>query len=218
MTGPARMQRLPRELRALIDGPAGRLEALVEEPEGFGASRFGVVCHPHPLHGGTLDNKVVHTVSRAFHDVGMPTVRFNFRGVGASEGAFANGVGETDDALALVAWARDRWPGAQPWLAGFSFGGVVALRAAAEVRAGGLVTVAPAIGLVAAGSSIPDCPWLLVQGDADEVIDAAAVLDWAARQAVTATVTVLKGAGHFFHGRLPELRAAVAEFAREGRA
>ncbi len=178
-------------------------------------SAFGVVCHPHPLHGGTLDNKVVHTLARALHDVGVPTLRFNFRGVGASEGAFADGIGETDDALAAVAWGRARWPAAAPWLLGFSFGAVVAIRAAVEAGAQRLVTVAPAVDRVATDRALPVCPWLLIQGDADEVIDPAAVLDWAKSLIPAPDVRVMPGAGHFFHGRLPELRAAVVEFAKE---
>lgn len=210
------MQRPPRSQRLCIAGPAGALETLLEEPEGERRLAFGVVCHPHPLHGGTLDNKVVHTLARALHDLGAPTLRFNFRGVGASEGAFANGIGETDDALAAVAWGRARWPGAAPWLLGFSFGAAVAIRAAAQAGAQRLVTVAPAVGRVAAGQAAPRCPWLLIQGDADEVIDASQVLAWASRQIPPPKVHVLREAGHFFHGRLPELREAVVEFAREG--
>ncbi|MGB6449315.1 MAG: alpha/beta hydrolase [Steroidobacteraceae bacterium] len=210
------MPRPPRPERLLIAGPAGALEALVETPEGSGARGFGVVCHPHPLHGGTLDNKVVHTLARALHDAGMPTLRFNFRGVGASGGQFADGIGETDDALSVVAFGRTRWPGKEPWLLGFSFGAVVAIRAAVPAGAQRLVTVAPAVSRVAAGHATPLCPWLLIQGDADEVIDAGAVLDWASRQTPPPKVHVLREAGHFFHGRLPELREAVVEFAEEG--
>ncbi|MGH8148689.1 MAG: alpha/beta hydrolase [Steroidobacteraceae bacterium] len=230
------MQRLPRQERLTLGGPSGALEALAEEPErgassGAGVVRgnlgatsdksgaagpgFGVICHPHPLHGGTLDNKVVYTLARALHDLGLPTVRFNFRGVGASEGRFADGRGETADALAVVAWGRARWPGAKPWLAGFSFGGGVALEAAAETRVERLITVAPAILRLEAAHAPPACPWLLIQGDADDVIDPGSVLAWASRQSPPPAMKVLAGAGHFFHGRLPELRAAVVEFARE---
>src|SRR5262245_11120788 len=122
--------RAPRVERLQLPGPAGELEALIETPEGASAAAFGVICHPHPLYGGTMDNKVVHTLSRAFQELGAPTIRFNFRGVGRSAGTFANGDGETEDTLALVRWGRERWPGAQVWLAGFSFGGAVAIRAA----------------------------------------------------------------------------------------
>jgi uncharacterized protein len=199
-----------------LDGPAGRIEALLEEArveEPSAPRAFGVVCHPHPLHGGTLDNKVVHTLARTLQELGVPTLRFNFRGVGASEGEYAQGVGETLDALAVVAAGRERWPHAAPWLLGFSFGGIVALNAAVRADAQALVTVAPAVGRVAIADGLPRCPWLLVQGDADEVLDAPQVLDWAARLEHAPTVRVLAGVGHFFHGRLPELREAVREFA-----
>jgi uncharacterized protein len=208
------MQRLPRSERLPIAGPAGAIEALLEEPQAHGGSRFGVVCHPHPLHGGTLDNKVVYTLARALHDLGVPAIRFNFRGVGASEGAFADGVGETEDALAAVAWGRARWPAAQPWLLGFSFGAVVAIKAAVRAAAERLVTVAPAVGRVATDETLPACPWLLIQGDADEVIDAGAVLEWARGLTHPPEVRVLRGGGHFFHGRLSELREAVVEFVK----
>ncbi|MGH8261531.1 MAG: alpha/beta hydrolase [Steroidobacteraceae bacterium] len=211
-----------------IAGPAGRLEGRLEEPDDGArrVSRFGVICHPHPLHGGTLDNKVVHTLARALHDLGVPTVRFNFRGVGASEGRYDSGIGETDDALAVVGWARRRWPDAAPWLLGFSFGGVIAIRAAARAGARLLVTVAPAVGRridpavrdekeIPIGEALPACPWLIIQGDADEVLDAGSVLEWASRQVPAPQVRVSRGAGHFFHGRLPELRAAVEAFAHE---
>lgn len=210
------VQRLPHREHLSIAGPAGALELLIEEPEGHDGSRFGVICHPHPLHGGTLDNKVVYTLARAFHDLGVPTVRFNFRGVGHSEGAFADGIGETDDALAAIAWGRARWPGARPSLAGFSFGGAVALRAAATADIECLITVAPAVERVDIAHGSPACRWLLVQGDNDEVIDAETVLGWASRLATPPTVRILEGAGHFFHGRLSELRAVVLEFAHGG--
>ncbi|HXS28756.1 MAG TPA: alpha/beta fold hydrolase [Steroidobacteraceae bacterium] len=220
------MIRLPRLQSVVIDGPAGKIEALLEEPQSSLPGSFGVLCHPHPLHGGTLHNKVVHTLARALHEFLVPTVRFNFRGVGASEGRFAEGIGETDDALAVIEWGRQRWPAADPWLLGFSFGGGVAIRAAARASAKLLVTVAPAIDRSATGtaSSVdPPCPWLIVQGDADEVIDPVSVLEWASRESAARkaaalpvlSVHVMRGAGHFFHGRLPELREAVASFIRE---
>jgi alpha/beta superfamily hydrolase len=208
--------RPPRAERVRVAGPAGEIEALVETPADGPAgtpARFGVVCHPHPLHGGTLDNKVVYTLARAFVELGAPAIRFNFRGVGASAGRYDEGAGETQDALAVVAYGRERWPGAALWLAGFSFGGAVAVRAAAEARPQSLVAVAPGITRVAMeGVVSPACPWLIVQGDADEVIDPAAVLEWGKRQATAPAVRVLAGAGHFFHGRLNELRQLVMDF------
>jgi hypothetical protein len=206
----------PRAERVSIAGPAGDIEALVEMPAGqldAGSARFGVVCHPHPLYGGTLDNKVVYTLARAFVELGVPSIRFNFRGVGSSVGEYDEGRGETEDALAVIARGRELWPGASLWLGGFSFGGAVAVRAAAQARPETLVTVAPGITRVAMTDvPSPACPWLIVQGDADDVIEPAAVRDWASRQSPAPALRLLPGAGHFFHGRLHELRGVVLEF------
>jgi alpha/beta superfamily hydrolase len=209
----------PRAERLRIAGPAGEIQALVELPADERAAndgapaRFGVVCHPHPLYGGTLDNKVVYTLARAFVELGVPAIRFNFRGVGGSAGQYDEGCGETNDALAVIAYGRERWPGAALWLGGFSFGGAVAVRAAVRAQPERLVTVAPGITRVAMeGVASPACPWLIVQGDADDVIEPATVLAWAGRQFPAPAVRVLAGAGHFFHGRLHELRTAILEF------
>lgn len=208
----------PRSERVRIAGPAGEIETLVELPadgpvDGAAPARFAVVCHPHPLYGGTLDNKVVYTLARAFVELGVPSIRFNFRGVGGSAGRYDDGRGETEDALAVIAYGRDRWPGAAPWLAGFSFGGAIALRAAAQSQPERLVAVAPGVTRIAMeGVGSPGCPWLVVQGDADDVIEPPAVLAWASRQTPPPVVRVLPGAGHFFHGRLHDLRATVLEF------
>ncbi|HTW38077.1 MAG TPA: alpha/beta hydrolase [Steroidobacteraceae bacterium] len=231
------MHPAPRPESLRIAGPQGALEALVEEPSrgvaaSGGGSAFGVVCHPHPLHGGTLANKVVTTLARALHELGVPTLRFNFRGVGASEGRFAGGTGEAQDALAAVEWGKARWPGAEPFLLGFSFGAIVALGTARAAGARLLVTVAPPVARAAGAppierspgieqmareSAVPRAPWLIVQGDADEIVDAARVLAWAATHDPQPTVRVLAGAGHFFHGRLVELRETIVAFVREAR-
>jgi hypothetical protein len=211
------VQRAPRAERLAIAGPAGALEALIETPLGEGAAdpvrAFGVVCHPHPLHGGTLDNKVTWTLARAFQQLGAPAIRFNFRGVGNSAGSYDDGRGETCDALAVIEFGRRRWPGAALWLAGFSFGGVVAVRAARSARPQRLVLVAPGITKIDVGPQPePACPWLIVQGDADDVVPAAMVLKWARTLKPPPDLSVLAGAGHFFHGRINELRDAVVEF------
>jgi len=197
-----------------IAGPAGALEARVEEPvPGVVPAAVGVVCHPHPLYGGTLQNKVVHTLARAMQELGVPTVRFNFRGVGGSAGGYDNGAGELDDALAVCAWARQRWSCDALWLAGFSFGSAVALQAAQSVVPRALVTVAPPVGrIIVAPVPRPACPWLVVQGDRDELVDVTQVRNWVGDYAPPPLLVVLDGAEHFFHGRLGELRAAVMEF------
>lgn len=198
--------------KLLLTGPAGPLEALLEAPEGGPARAVAVVCHPHPLHGGTLHNKVAHMLARAARSAGAAALRFNFRGVGASGGAHAHGRGEVEDAGAAIAAMQARHPGLPLWLLGFSFGACVAL-ARAQLDAGQgraparLVTVAPpaaCYGLVTAAG--PGCPWLLVQGGADEVVDAAAVMQWARSFAPAPRAAWMDGAGHFFHGRLTELR------------
>jgi hypothetical protein len=206
--------RPPAPQPAAIDGPAGPLEARVEEPApGTVPAAVGVVCHPHPLYGGTMQNKVVHTLARAMQELGVPTVRFNFRGVGGSAGAYDGGVGELDDALAVCAWARQRWSCEAMWLAGFSFGSAVALQAAQSVAPRALVTVAPPVGrIILAPVPRPACPWLVVQGDKDELVEVAQVRRWVGDYAQPPQLVVLEGAEHFFHGRLGELRAAVLGF------
>ena len=195
-----------------IPGPAGGLQALVEAPQAGEIAHFAVVCHPHPLYGGTLVNKVVYTLARAFQELGAATIRFNFRGVGASEGTYDHGAGETEDALAAVAYGRQRWPNASLWIAGFSFGGAIAIRAARQARPERLIAVAPGVTLLDVGSVSPKGPWLIVQGDADDVIEPRYVLDWAGKLAPAPEVSVLAGAGHFFHGRLHELKQVVLAF------
>lgn len=160
-----------------------------------------------------MQNKVVHTVARAMQELGVPTVRFNFRGVGASAGLHDGGVGEREDVLTVSAWARDRWQCPTLWLAGFSFGAAVALQAAGVARPAALVTVAPPIGRVVVGPvARPDCPWLVVHGARDELVDAAVVRRWVAEFDDPPQLVELPDAEHFFHGELGELRAGVRRF------
>ena len=195
--------------QAQLTGPAGTLQALIEVTPA--APRyFAVVCHPHPLHGGTLQNKVVYMLARTLLQQGVAAIRFNFRGVGASTGQFDEGQGEVADALAVIAYGRARWPDAGLVLAGFSFGGMVAAQATASARPRWLVTVAPAVRLLTRPLPQPECPWLLIQGDADDVVDPREVSAWAASFAPPPTLRLLPGVGHFFHGRLQDLQQAVA--------
>lgn len=195
----------------VFNGPAGVLEGLIDKPAGQ-PSAVAVVCHPHPLYQGSMHNKVAYILARAFNELGGISLRFNFRGVGASDGEYADGVGETADALAAIDWLTARHPGLPLWLAGFSFGAYVALRAQSQRPVKLLVTVAPAVERFdTSGVVLPTMPWLLVQGDADEVVAPQAVLDWVAGLAKPPQLAVLKGAGHFFHGRLNELRQTVVD-------
>lgn len=197
----------------MLDGPAGRLEAVTNCPRTRHVAATAVILHPHPLYGGTLHNKVVHMLARALNELGVATVRFNFRGVGASTGRFANGVGETEDALAVVEWVRTQAPQVPLWLAGFSFGAYVALRAAASAAPAGLITVAPAVHLYDFSTvALPRCPWLLIQGEADEVVPVESVRAWLAGLTVAPEAHFLPGVGHFFHQRLADLQAAVRDF------
>ena len=197
--------------RLLLAGPAGHLECALDEPAAGTALRgVAVLCHPHPQHGGTLDNKVVQTLARAFVQIGYRAVRFNFRGVGASEGAWDEGRGEIEDALAVVAALRDpALPLASSLvLGGFSFGGFVASQAALRLAADGapaerLALVAPAATRFDLAPVPADT--LVVHGEHDDVVPLAAVLDWARPQALP--ITVVLGAGHFFHGQLTLLRS-----------
>jgi uncharacterized protein len=201
--------------RLSIAGPSGNLEGVLETPQGSDASHVAVICHPHPVYGGTMTNKVVHMLAKAFNELGVPAIRFNYRGVGASSGAYDEGRGETLDTLAVVGWANERWPHAKLWLGGFSFGGAVALRAAAQVEPARLVTVAPAIQRVdVTRVQLPRCPWLIVQGDNDELVNAQEVQAWAASLAPMPEFAMLPGVDHFFHGRLNELRDVVVKWAQ----
>lgn len=208
------MRRTPLSENITIAGPAGALEALWELPQGDEVAGAAVVCHPHPQHGGTLRNKVTHTLARAFLARGLMALRFNFRGVGASEGSWDEGRGELDDALAAIDAASERAAGKPLWLAGFSFGGAIAIRAAAQRDLAGLVTVAPAVSRLG-NLSAPACPWLIVHGDADDVLDVEETIDWVNALEPGPELEIFEGAGHFFHGRLVELREAVEAFIGE---
>jgi alpha/beta superfamily hydrolase len=187
----------------VIDGPAGALACAVDDPPDSPLG-VAVLCHPHPQHGGTMDNKVVQTLARAMLQLGWRAVRFNFRGVGGSGGEWDEGRGEVDDALAVAAAQREA--DLPLLLAGFSFGGYVAAAAATRLPedqpAARLVLVAPA----ASRFHLPPVPadTLVIHGDADDVVPLASTLAWARSQ--TLPVLVLPGVGHFFHGQLTLLK------------
>jgi len=201
--------RRAQEPTFFIPGPAGKLEAIATPPVQPGRKVCAIICHPHPLYGGTMHNKVVTTVQRAFQNLGLDVVRFHFRGVGESEGSYDNAVGELQDLLAVVAWVRENYSGYAIWLAGFSFGACIAARGAVDVQPQQLVMVAPAVGNFPLDLPMMAYPCLVVQGEKDEIVSPQAVYDWVASQQPRPRLIKLAEATHFFHGRLQVLRETV---------
>jgi alpha/beta superfamily hydrolase len=210
--------------RTLLEGAAGAIE--VAETRPMNVRAVAVVAHPHPLFGGTMDNKVVTTVAKAFVDAGIATFRFNFRGVGASAGTHDEGRGEADDMLAVVAHARHEASHVPLYLAGFSFGGAVAVRASERVDFERLVLVAPGFRRITAKgmgeAPDPDDPGLgsagrhdsgntvVIHGDVDETVPLSDSISWATPREVP--VVVVPGGEHFFHRKLHILRAVVSRW------
>ena len=191
--------------RSTVDGPAGALEVVSNVPDSP-LSGIALIAHPHPLQGGTLDNKVVQTLAKTFFSLGYAAVRFNFRGVGGSSGEFADGIGETDDALMVLAHAKAKFGSALPVvLAGFSFGSFVQTRVAKAMEAQRLVLIAPAVRRFAVEEVPSDT--IVVHGEVDDVVPLADVLAWARPQMLP--VVVFPGCGHFFHGRLTQLQRVI---------
>jgi alpha/beta superfamily hydrolase len=201
------------ESRAAIAGPAGLLDIVVNAPAtgvAGGLRGIALIAHPHPLQGGTLDNKVVQTLAKTFAALGYMSVRFNFRGVGGSEGVFDDGVGETEDALAALAHARQEFAGGREGLpvvlAGFSFGSFVQTRVARTITPERMVLVGPAVKRFAEYQVPADT--IVIHGEEDDVVMLTDVLDWARPQQLP--IVVFPGCGHFFHGRLPQLQRVIA--------
>ena len=212
------MNRLPQPQKISIRGPAGDLEAILESPGDEAIVGVAVVCHPHPQHGGTMHNKVVHTLARSFVRSNFAVLRFNFRGTEGSDGVYDDGVGELDDALAAMAWMRQQQAEGPLWLAGFSFGAAIAVRAAVAHDVDGLIAVAPAIFRFAGNlDAQPDCPWLIIQGDEDELVEIEETVEWVDSLEPGPELLVVPGAEHFFHGRLHDLREVVMAFVADNR-
>jgi alpha/beta superfamily hydrolase len=200
----------------LIEGPAGRIEALWSAPTvARSDAARAIVCHPHPLFGGAMSNKVAYTLASTAQKAGLHALRFNFRGVGRSEGVHDHGNGETDDVAFFAGWMRERLGAGPLVLMGFSFGAWVSVRAAARLQPVAQVSIAPPFGKYVGDDAVParpPCPWLVVHGTDDEVVDYAqtrAVLD---AYAPPPELVSLDGTGHFFHGRLTELASIVQPF------
>ena len=177
---------------------------------------WGIICHPHSLHGGSMHNKVITTIVKSFQCLGLNTVRFNFRGVGQSEGKYDQGNGEFEDLLAVMDWVQREHPTYSIWLAGFSFGAYIAAKAATQIPIAKLALIAPPVKNFPMHSMLPFlCPWVLVQGDQDDVVPAESVLSWAANREPPPVLVRYPDAGHFFHGQLVELRQGLEDALRK---
>lgn len=209
----ARCTEGPASFPVSIPGPAGMLEGRVD-CAGYGASAgAAVICHPHPLYGGTMQNKVVHSLAKSVSANGWTAVRFNFRGVGVSSGEYDHGVGEVDDAMAVVDWLQSQQSAMPLILAGFSFGAFIALAVAAKIKPAALITVAPPVRMFDFDKlQAVQCPWLLVQGDEDEIVDVHSVTSWVDSLDHPPRLEILHGSSHFFHGKLLDLRSLCDEF------
>lgn len=204
------MMRTTKE-HLLLDGPAGKLETVIELPPGGVCRGVALVAHPHPLFGGSLDNKVAQTLAKTFVELGYIALRPNFRGVGASAGAHDEGRGEAEDMLAILDYARARFHAAAPVLAGFSFGAYVQTRVARRIEPERMALVGVAAGFVSAGrsytsESVP-ANSIIIHGELDETVPLANVLDWARPQELP--VIVVPGVDHFFHRRLHIIKSII---------
>jgi hypothetical protein len=191
--------------KSLVAGMAGAIEVAAHVP-GTGPFRaVAVIAHPHPLFGGTMDNKVVTSMARTFTDAGAATWRFNFRGVGRSEGTHDDGRGETEDMLKVIEHGRELHPGLPLWLCGFSFGGAVTLAASQQVSTNEMILIAPAFQRLAkwrdaSADSVTPEGTLIIHGENDDTVPLIDSLDWARPRNIT--VAIVPGADHFFHQRL----------------
>lgn len=194
-----------------IDGPAGRIECIAKHLEQ--SKGLGIICHPHPLYQGTMHNKVVYTLAKAFNNKGLSTIRFNYRGVGDSEGEFANSVGEAEDLQAVIDWGSATLGKPKLWLAGFSFGSFIAAKGAVSNDVEQLYTVAPAVHHQPYDQvQSVKCPWIVIQGTQDEVVPPKTVYDWFDKQQPKAKgpMQLIKlDATHYYHGNLVILRSFV---------
>ena len=195
--------------RMFIEGPAGRLESLYQRGQG-GDMPAVVVCHPHPLFGGTMRNKVVYWIARVFEELGCPVVRFNFRGVEQSEGVWDEGQGEAEDAAAVFDWMEEQHPDAPLWLAGFSFGNYAGLQAARhDERIVSLFAIAPAVNIWPFDFMEGETrPLTVVQGTEDEIVPFHAVEEWV-KHLPHASFHAINGAGHFFPDHMHQLQDAL---------
>lgn len=193
-----------------IDGPVGILELMLQAPIVDDGKAIAVICHPNTSQQGTMHNKVVTTLAKALGQLNMPTVRFNFRAAGGSEGEYDHGVGEQDDLFAVLKWLEDVAPGRRLILAGFSFGSYVSAAVANECNPSALISIAPAVDrLDYTLFNKIDCPWFVLYGDQDEVVAVESIRWFVNNPPVALQATEIPGATHFFHGQLIDLKDRV---------
>lgn len=202
------------ETAFFIPGPSGRLEARLLQIQD--STTLGIICHPHPLYEGTMHNKVVTTVARAWRDLGVSSLRFNFRGVGQSEGAYGETSGEIEDLGAVLDWLKQALNPSSLWLAGFSFGAYIAFAVTKTNSVAHLLSIAPPVTRFPfehTEAILENTAWGLIQGDQDEVVDPQAVLAWHHALSRAPRLILLRGASHFFHGQLLVLAEAIKQLA-----
>lgn len=200
----------PGEHFCFFSGQVGTLEALISVPAAVDGRFMAIIGHPHSLQGGTMNNKVVTTLARSFKELHIPSLRFNFRGVGQSAGVYDEGIGESEDMLLLVRYCLQEMPGVRIIFAGFSFGSYVAYRAAAQAEHALLITVAPPVHHhdYTEFSPSPE-PWIVAQGDEDEVVPLGEVLHFIAQSSPAPPLLRFAETGHFFHGKLIDLKVGL---------
>lgn len=203
-----------KDSKIMLAGPEGQLEALTTWPDAEKPKAVAIICHPNPLYQGTMNNKVVTILAKTMHKLGLATVRFNYRGVGASAGSYGDEVGEIDDLLAVKAWVSEQLPGVTLWLAGFSFGSFISASVANQTDdVKQLISVAPAISHHNFNSlNNIHCPWLVVAGEQDELVPFAEIQAFAAKPPSALTLVSVPLATHFFHGQLLNLEQVIVQY------
>jgi uncharacterized protein len=197
-----------------IPGQVGKIECLVSSLNtGIGAvEKFAVICHPHPLYQGSMQNKVVTTVAKALAELGIESIRFNYRGVGNSDGIYDSAIGEVADCLSVVNYGYSRWPRAELWLAGFSFGAYIAAKASEVAHPVQLIGIAPAVQNNNYLALNVTSPWLIIQPDNDEVVPPQLVYNWYEQNKQGKALIKIPDSSHFFHGKLIELQQEIVNY------
>lgn len=200
-----------------VNGPAGRLECLIDPINNSTKNRtLAIICHPHPLYSGTLHNKVVHTAHKACNNLNIPAIRFNYRGVGKSEGSYGNSIGEIEDLLAIIHWAKQEYCYTKLCLIGFSFGSFIAASGATKTKTDLLISIAPAVtNQDYQQLKKITIPWIIIQGLDDEVIDSNTVINYFNSLIPPPIIETFAETSHFFHGKLVDLKNCLIKYLKK---